>query len=238
MTSIKPIPFLALFLCFASLFHSGSSTPPKQCRRMENGGLWSTHNCTSLPWKCLCPAQSRPWAFLPVAAPAAPQHLVTCTKCNSFTVKGQFLCFIELRPGPEVSTGFDFSCHAEWSARKLMETLGKWKAYCAQLDKKWCMIRQDQKCHQISDVLLPDRGKQLVMKHIWRYQCTQKKCKHGYKQLSKGKCEGAVQSAKGNFMWEMGQRRTFVITLFQLASIWHDNVLVFLNSILPGSCTL
>lgn len=79
---------------------------------------------------------------------AVSQCLDTCTQCDAFAVKRQFWCFIELRPRSEVTAGFGLFSHAGWSPRKWMETFGKWKAHCALLDKKWCIVRYDQKCQQ------------------------------------------------------------------------------------------
>lgn len=57
-----------------------------------------------------------------------------------------------------------------------------------------------------------------------------------YKQASEG--EAAVQLGSGNFMSEMGQRRTLVTVLFQVVSICHHDMPTFLNIVLIDSYML
>ena len=128
-TNIKPPPFLPAL--FQAQLHSFTPypLPSKQSRGMGDGDCgWSITAplCHFFLWLDVSvPRWGHPWPFLSGTTAAGPQHLGTFTWCNAFEVKGQFLCFIELRPRPEVSAGFGLSSHAGWSPRKWMETLGK-----------------------------------------------------------------------------------------------------------------
>lgn len=143
MTNINPAPFLPSF----PMLNFTASLPILYLP--SSAGGWGLGACGLSIITPLCrsflrlercvPGTGQPLAISPrgllTAAPAAPWQLDTCTQCNAFAVKGQFLCFIELRPRPEVIAGFGPSSHGGWPTRKLVGTLGKWKARCAWLEK-------------------------------------------------------------------------------------------------------